>query len=214
MSAGKPIAGITRFTGTMDDEFLLVIQIGASMGDPGKAEMRSLTLHELREYVRAGFGNAMRFRGSVTALPDSPEINDYFHAQTTFASGSKTYYEAHLYEYSASGTWTDITDVFSDYVRLESFEELRERVSAAEVDLEDAKEQIAGFSGGRIFQGDCTNAQLAQKSQVQGHEWWIKDLGVYKVWNGTAWIATEGSKSLGFSWESDGSGDMVLCIDV
>ena len=178
---GKPIGGITRFTGAMDDEFLIVIQIGTSTGDPGKAEMRSLRLHELREFVRAGFGNAMRFRGSLAVLPDNPEINDYFHAQATFESGSAIYMGAHLYEYSADGSWNDITDVFSDYVRSESFEELRARVSAAEVDLEDAKEQIAGFSGGRIFQGDCTNAQLAEKSQTRGHEWWITDLGVYKV---------------------------------
>lgn len=222
MSAGKPIAGITRFTGTMDDEFLLVIQIGASTGDPGKAEMRSLTLHELREYVRAGFGNAMRFRGSVTALPDSPEINDYFHAQTTFVSGSKTYTEAHLYEYSADGSWTDISDVFSDYVRRESFEELRERVSATEVDIDTAQEDIVGLKGdveelegymssGLHYKGECTYANLPGSGNTAGDQWFVTDKGCSYVWNGSSWDAI---KDLGLVWVTNADGDDELCMEI
>lgn len=219
----KPFANAPEFTGTILDTYIFAIQVGNTQGDPGLAEMMHISGEKLKAYVRNGMGNAMNFIGSLAALPDSPQINDYFLASSTWVVGDQTFTEGRLYEYNGSA-WFDISNVLEQYVTNEQFNALDSevdgidaRVAANESDISDLKDRVAGLQGGIKFKGDCTQAQLeALIDQDIGDEWWVTDVGtgVYKVWNGTAWIATEGSGSLGLSWESDGSGDQVLCIEV
>ena len=119
----KPFANTQGFNGTFYDTYLIAMQAGTATGDPGLDQMRKISLGQLRAYVRQGFGNMMNFRGAYSsALPENPEINDYFYAAETFTADEETYTQYHFYEYNGTA-WFDISGVLSQYCTLAQVQE-------------------------------------------------------------------------------------------
>lgn len=150
----KPFANSAQITYSLvNGDWLLGIQTGNSTGDAGLPQMKHIKLSQLSDWVRGTYGQIWRYRGPFSAsLPSDPQFNDYFLATATFTVDEVTYTENHLYAYSTSGTWGDISDVLTQYASQAQVADIDDRLTVAE-EKTDAFESL-GLSniGGVVYQ--------------------------------------------------------------
>ena len=195
----KPAANSPHFTGEIQSNYIFIIQAGNSVNDEGLPQMKYVTALELGNYIRQGFGQFWRFVGPVTALPESPQVNDVILVAETFVDSGVTYYVNHLYGYNASGVWDDMSAVLGLYATVTTVQEINERLQTAEAQIEDLQQQVETLSGDRTFKGSVANMASLPSDPSVGDEYWVESEQGYYVWNGTSWVEAPSMGNLGLS---------------
>lgn len=220
---GKPFANAPQFNGALIDTYILGIQVGQHKNTDGLSEMKYITIDQLRDYIRQGFGSFWRYRGEYsTETPTDLAVNDYFVATATFTEDGKTFFKDRLYAWDGS-QWSDITDVLAGYVKYSEFEALQGEVDEAKGDIVDIKADVTTLQNqvsdlqsytitGFKYKGEDTYANImALVDMEQGDMWYATDTEKYYAYNGTIWDVRP---DLGLFWVADSDGDEKLCIEI
>lgn len=185
----KTFSDAPHYVGQISNEYLLGIQTGNTpSADGGLEQMMYVKASELRAFMREGMASVYNYRGEFSALPTDLAVGDTFYAASSFSEGGNMYLAGHLYAYNGT-SWDDITNIFTQYAKQGDLEALTDDVEAIDDRLTEAEAKIAAFSGGIVFKGETTSANLpSPSSSNKGWMYFVTDLGKYQVSDGTQWV--------------------------
>lgn len=161
--------------------YLFPIQAGTNTGADGLPQMKYVTGAELQAFARKGLGNFANFVGTLTELPETAVVNDYFLAGADFGD----YLKDHYYEYNGS-EWFDVSGILSQYATASSVADILVRLVLAESDIDDLQADVTVLTAGIVYRDSCYYSALPA-SPAQGDCYWVIDRNAFCAWNGTAW---------------------------
>ena len=179
-----PFANTAHHSGEIVGTYLFPIQAGNSTGDAGLPQMKYITAAELQAFARKGLGEFAHFLGTLTELPESAAVNDYFLAGASFGD----YVLNHYYEYNGTD-WFDVSGVLSQFATAQSVADINVRLVAAEGDITDLQAKVDIAAAGITFRDSTADLTTlaAIVSPSQGDCYWVISEQAFYVWNGTAW---------------------------
>lgn len=161
--------------------YLFPIQAGTNTGADGLPQMKYVTGAELQAYARKGLGNFANFLGTLTELPETAAVNDYFLAGADFGD----YLVNHYYEYNGS-EWFDVSGILSQYATASSVAEILVRLVLAESDIDELQADVTVLAAGIVYRDSCNYSALPG-SPAQGDCYWVIDRNAFYAWNGITW---------------------------
>ena len=179
-----PFANAPHHTGEIIGTYIFPIQVGTSTGEDGLPQMKYVTGAELQAFARKGLGEFAHFLGTLTELPESAAVNDYFLAGASFGD----YVLNHYYEYNGTD-WFDVSGVLSQFATAQSVADINVRLVAAEGDITDLQAKVDIAVAGITFRDSTADLTTlaAIVSPSQGDCYWVISEQAFYAWNGTAW---------------------------